>query len=147
MILFFLVFFVSFSLLCLSFLMKFHLCFVSSAILPFLCFCTDTLCSWNDRWFSLVTFPFAQALPCVNVHYDRLLVPLLLCSAFSSTHPDSIGVEVTMHICCMAQAVASKTLGSVVLSALPSYAYLTLPGHRDTRAPHYAVARQHEHRE
>ena len=28
--------------------MKFHLCFVSSAILPFLCFCADTLCSWND---------------------------------------------------------------------------------------------------
>ena len=28
--------------------MRFHLCFVSSEILPFLCFCTDTLCSWND---------------------------------------------------------------------------------------------------
>ena len=77
-----------------------------------------------ERWFSLVTFPFAQALPCGNVHWDRLLVSFLLCSAFSSTHPDSICVEVTMHICCMAQAVASKSFGSVDLPALPSHAYL-----------------------
>ena len=29
-------------------LMRFHICFVSSAILPFFGFGTDTLCSWND---------------------------------------------------------------------------------------------------
>ena len=69
------------------------------------------------------------------------------CCAPHSLRPDSISAEATLHNCCMAQAVASKTFGSVVLSALPSYAYLILPGHRDTGAPHCAVARQHEHRE
>ena len=48
--------------------------------------------------FSLVTFPFAKALPCGNVHLDRFLVHFLLCSAFSSTHPDSISVEVTIFV-------------------------------------------------
>ena len=72
------------------------------------------------------TFAFAQALTCGNVHWDRLLVSLLLCSAFSLSHPVSLSVDVTMHICCMAQAVASKSFGSVVLSALPSHAYLIL---------------------
>ena len=90
--------------------MIFHICFVSSAILPFLCFCTDTLCSWND---GSVLSRFLLRKHCrVGMFIrDRLLVSLLLCSAFSSTHPDSISVEVTMHTCCAAQAVASKTFG------------------------------------
>ena len=77
-----------------------------------------------ERRFNLVTFPFTQALPCGNVHLDRLLVSLLWCSAFSLSHPDSLKDDETMHIGSMAQAVASKSFGSVVLSALPSHAYL-----------------------
>ena len=88
----------------------------------------------------LVMFAFAQALTCGNVHLDRLLVSLLLCSVFSLCHPVSLSVDVAMHICCVAQ-VASKSFGSVVLPALPSHAHLILLGHRDTRALFCAVAR------
>ena len=49
-----------------------------------------------------------------------------------------------MHICCMTQAVASKSFGSVVLSALPSHAYLipvwTLRNAR-SRLPNRTIAR------
>ena len=35
------------------------------------------------------------------------------CFAFSLFHPDSFGVDETVHICCMAQAIGSKSFGSV----------------------------------
>ena len=59
---------------------------------------------------------------------------LLLCSAFSSTHPDSISVEVTIHNRCIGQTVASKTFGSVVLSAL-HHTHISSCLHTEIRAP------------
>ena len=123
------------------YLMKYHLCSVSSSNTPVPLFsCRHFV--FLERRFNLVTFLFAQALPCGNLFWDRLLVSLLWCSAFSLSHPDSLSVDETMHICCMAQAVASKSFGSVVLSALPSHAYL-IPAWtpRYARALDYAVAR------
>ena len=107
---------------------------VFQQILPFLCFsCRHVVLL--ERRFSLDTFPFAHP-PCGNVHQDRLLVSLLLRSAFHLSHPELLSVDETVHTCCMAQAVAPKSFGSVVLSALSLHAHL-IAG----RTPRYARSR------
>ena len=52
---------------------NFHLC---------LCLLSNTFVVLMEQRFSLVTFSFAQPLPCANVHLDGLHVEVMICNTF-----------------------------------------------------------------
>ena len=119
--------------------LKFHLCSVFFSNTPIICFsCRHVVLL--ERRFSLDTFPFAQPLP-VGTFIRIDLFPCC-CAAHSICPIESCSVSTRPCTLVAWIKLLHPSHLEVWFSQPCRYTHVSsLPGHRDTRALHYAVAR------